>query len=161
MTRLALATVVLAVGCGSVRDTRGDQQLAASSAQPRAARPNPEPSVAPALTPLVDQPALVARNFVLPPGSFAEANLDMRDGTEAIAAFSADGDLEWNVHSHPAGGLAVHQEGVAMSGEIRFRADTAGQYSYLWTNRSQRELSLVVSIQLPGGAGIDSWHPEL
>jgi hypothetical protein len=106
-----------------------------------------------------DGAALVARNFAIAPGGYAECNLQLAAGVQVTATFRGDGPLAWNVHSHPDGGLAIHQEGVAPSGAIVFTSVEAGGYSYLWKNTGKTAVNLIVSMELPDGATIASWQP--
>jgi hypothetical protein len=155
MRHLVTILLALAVGCG------GGQAEPQEPAPQPAADPAPEePAPAPEAEPAEAGPPLVARNFEVPPGKFAEANLELAAGVEVTAAFRADGAVEWNVHSHPEGGVAIHQEGAAADGKITFTAPTPGGYSWLWTNKGESSVNLIISIELPDGARIVSWQPD-
>jgi len=154
MKHLHAFLLALAVGCG------GGQVEPANPVVPTAEAPAPlDPEVEPA-EPVEAGPPLVARNFEIAPGKFAEANLELPAGVAVTAAFRADGAVEWNVHSHPEGGVAIHQEGTAADGKIQFTAEAAGGYSWLWTNKGDQPVNLIVSIELPDGARIVSWQPD-
>jgi len=102
---------------------------------------------------------VVARNFALGPGQFAEVNIDMPGDGALRAAFRANAPVRWDVHSHPEGGVVIHQEGEGDEGAVEFRALAAGMYSCLWRNEGAEPVDLIVSVELPSGARIDSWHP--
>jgi len=158
MRAIGLVWVVAAIGCGGA----GTQQPEASPPAPVEGAPAVETDGAAAADEAgeADGSHLVARNFAVAPGKFAEINLELAAGVEVNAAFRADGDLQWNVHSHPEGGVAIHQEGTGSEGKISFVAATDGGYSYLWTNNGDAEVNIVISVELPAGARIVSWHPE-
>ncbi len=147
--------VALAVGCGGGQAETEDPALHSAETPASVEQPAAESSA-----PAESGPPLVARNFEIAPGKFAEANLELAAGIEVTAAFRADGAVEWNVHSHPEGGVAIHQEGTAADGKISFTAETAGGYSWIWTNKGDATVGLIVSIELPEGARIVSWQPD-
>ncbi len=152
MQHLHTILLALAVGCGG-------GQAESQDPEPHNAEisaPVEDPSAEPAES----GPRLVARNFEVAPGKFAEANLELAAGVEVTAAFQADGAVEWNVHSHPQGGVAIHQDGIAADGKISFTAATTGAYSWLWTNKGEEAVNLIISIELPDGARIVSWQPD-
>ncbi len=103
---------------------------------------------------------IVARNFVVAPGKFAEVNLELPARARIVAVFRADAPVEWNVHSHPEGGVAIHKEGTGTDGTIEHVADKAGGYSVLWKNAGAKDVNLIVSLEMPSGARIHSWVPD-
>ncbi len=99
-------------------------------------------------------------DVVLAPGDFAEINLEMADGSATDVAFdSAGGPLEWNVHSHDGDKVAVHAEGVAADGKVRFAAPGAGLYSYLWKNSGTKPVRLTARLTAQGAVRVHSIHP--
>ena len=150
MRRASIVLLVWIAACGG------------SQTEPDVPEPNPrEPVVSPA--PAAEPPpesTIVARNFAIDPGNFAEVNLDLQKGGDITAAFQGDGPVAWNVHSHPEGGVAIHQEGVDASGQIEFEAPSTGGYSVLWTNNGDQVVNLIVSLEIKPGGQIVSWVPE-
>lgn len=160
MTQRFRTSVVLAAGLAG--------SIACGGARPEPVAPAPAVEAAPSEPEVADEQReqreppesrIVARNFDVAPGKFAEVNLEVDEGVEVTAAFQGNGDIEWNVHSHPVGGVAIHQEGVGSQGKISFAAASTGGYSVLWTNAGESTVSLIVSVELPAGARIVSWVP--
>lgn len=99
-------------------------------------------------------------DVVLAPGEFAEINLDMAAGSATDVAFeAAGGPLEWNVHSHDGDKVAIHAEGAAADGKVRFAAPGAGLYSYLWKNSSTKPVRLTAHLASQGAVRVQSIHP--
>lgn len=120
----------------------GDRVSAPSEAEP----PTPTP------TPL--------DGVVLEPGKFAEINFEMAAGATTEVAFQATGGpLEWNVHSHDGGKVAIHAEGTGADGTVRFVAPSAGPYSYLWKNSGSTTVQLTARLASQGAVRVQSIHP--
>lgn len=102
----------------------------------------------------------VMRNFAIAPGKFAELNVTMAAGSRAVAKFRGDGIVAWDVHSHPAAGVRIHDSGEAPSGEVELVAEADGGYSFLWKNTGNAPVELVVSVELGPGVTVDSWVPD-
>lgn len=99
-------------------------------------------------------------NVVLAPGQAAEINLEMAAGSATTVTFqSAGGPLEWNVHSHDGDKVAVHAEGTAADGTVRFSAPGAGLFSYLWKNSGSATVRLTARLASQGGVRVQSVHP--
>jgi hypothetical protein len=105
-------------------------------------------------------PAPITRHVAIAAGEFAEVNLVLPAGATVDVTFEAGAPVAWNIHSHPAGEVVIHQEGTSDEGTIPFTAASAGGYSYLWENKGADPVELDVTVRLPDGAHIDSWHPE-
>ncbi len=109
-------------------------------------------AAAPTPTPLED--------VVLLPGKFAEINLEMAAGSTTDVTFqAAGGPLEWNVHSHDGDKVAIHAEGSAADGKVRFAAPRAGFYSYLWKNSGSTPVRLTARLAAQGTVRVQSIHP--
>lgn len=107
---------------------------------------------APTPTPLED--------VVLEPGKFAEINLEMAAGSATDVTFqAAGGPLEWNVHTHDGDKVAIHAEGTAADGKVRFAAPRAGLYSYLWKNSGSTPVRLTARLATQGTVRVHSIHP--
>ncbi len=99
------------------------------------------------------------RNVTVPPGKFAELNLNMPPGGSAVATFEASSELAWNMHSHPAGTLVIHDEGVSASGRLELSAKGEGIHSFLWKNDGSTNIELDVKTVLSSGVTVHSWVP--
>jgi hypothetical protein len=104
--------------------------------------------------------AVTTRQFTVAPGEFAELNLQLPAAATVEVGFTASAPVAWNIHSHPAGEVVIHREGIAAEADVPFTADTAGGYSYLWENKNAEPLDLEIRVRLPDGSTVDSWHPE-
>lgn len=100
-------------------------------------------------------------NVVVEPGKFAEINLEMAAGSATDVTFEAAAPLEWNVHSHDGDKVAVHAEGTAAAGKVRFAAPRAGLYSYLWKNSGSTPVRLTARLAAQGTVRVQSIHPTL
>jgi hypothetical protein len=102
-------------------------------------------------------PALsLERRETVAPGKGLEVNLVFDAGGGATAVFHATGALfEWNVHSHPEGGLVIHEKGSGSDGRITFRAKTKGVYSFAWENLGAEAASLEVTVT--GDPNVREW----
>lgn len=100
---------------------------------------------------------LLSHTWVVKPGKFAEANLKMDEGVQLSATFASTDLLLWNVHSHPGGQEAIHQQGEGTAGTIEFTAPAAGTYSLLWQNDNSSSVKLEVKIE--GKVRLESWLP--
>ncbi len=107
---------------------------------------------APSSTPIED--------IVVEPGKFVEINLEMAAGAVTEVTFAAvGGPVAWNVHSHDGDKVAIHAEGDAAAGTLRFAAPSAGLYSYLWQNSGQVPVRLTARLQAQGAVRVRSIHP--
>lgn len=102
----------------------------------------------------------LSRTFDLGPGDFAEANLVLPAGGTVRATFDAASvAVAWNVHSHPGDQVVMHDQGTAATRIIEFTAPAAGPFSLMWENTAGAATTLSVTLELPDGAEVDSWHP--
>jgi hypothetical protein len=107
------------------------------------------------------QPGDLERSFALAPGAFAEANLELPAGGTVRATFDAGAvPVHWDVHSHPGDEVVIHDQGQATNGTLEFTPPEAGPFSLLWENRAAASTQLAVTLELPPGASVHSWHPE-
>jgi hypothetical protein len=56
--------------------------------------------------------------------------------------------------------VKIHDSGSAADAEIPFTAADAGVYSYLWENHGTAAVTLEVTLALPAGGRVHSWHPQ-
>jgi hypothetical protein len=97
--------------------------------------------------------------WTVPPGRFAEVNLEVPQAGAFQARFSASAPLEWDIHSHPAPKtVVIHENGNADAGTIEFRAPAGGKFSVLWMNKTNAPVQLTVS--LDGDAVVHSIAPR-
>ena len=104
----------------------------------------------------------IVREFSIEPGKFAELNMNMTAGAEAVADFEVKGGkVAWDIHSHPnQDQVVIHDKGTAGQGQIAFRCPGKGLYSFLWKNEGVDVVTLRVSVSLQGDVQIHSWHPK-
>ena len=74
-------------------------------------------------------------------------------------AFSGDGALSWDVHSHPAGEVVTHQHGDGQQGTFAFTPPAAGAYSVMWRNPGDAPVSILLQVSLQGEGALESTHP--
>lgn len=81
----------------------------------------------------MDPPLDDEHAWTIPPGDFAEVNIELEAGEGFELSFLASAPLAWDVHSHGESDDAVlHRNGTAANGTIRFEATEAGTYSVLF-----------------------------
>jgi hypothetical protein len=129
---LGLVTAFPVLGaCGATRPTDSAKSAAASS-------------------------LAIERHESIAPGKGLEVDLTFEAGAEATAVFNATGGtFAWNVHSHPDGGVVIHDKGDGSVGSFSFRAKTAGVYSFAWTNIGAQPAALAVKVT--GDPAIREW----
>lgn len=102
----------------------------------------------------------VFEGVAVDPGKFAEINLNMGEGSSLEVDFRAEGGpLEWNVHSHEGDKVAIHAEGAATEGTVRFAAPRAGLFSVLWKNAGSSPVRLTARFTSRGTLRLHSLHP--
>lgn len=115
-------------------------------AQPFACRPEASPRIR-----AEGEPILSHLHTIVEPGRSAEINLAFDGPNAADATFKAESSLAWNVHSHPDGGVVIHQNGKSADGVIQFRAPNAGTFSFMWKNESSGPVALDVDVAAESG----------
>jgi len=108
-------------------------------------------AAAPTPTPLANDSHPSHVHSIVEVGRGVEINLVFDGPHAATATFRAESPLEWNVHSHPDGGVVVHQSGNAADGAIQFRAPNAGTFSFLWKNKTSGPIALDVDLDTEPG----------
>jgi hypothetical protein len=139
--------------------------LAATGSPAGAAGPggDPVPVQAPAVTP--DAPRIMVFSWTLYPRMWAEVDLRLAAGAEAVAEVTAEGgEVSWNLHAHPVEAspatFVVLAQGAATSATIRCAPDAPGFYSYLFGNdRSPDPVRLRVELRLSGAARLEGIKP--
>ena len=122
------AIVFLALTTAACAATRGAADAPAAGSATK--------DVAPAAT----------RDVTVAPKKGYEINLRFAGGAELRGSFTSTMPLQWNVHSHPTGGVVIHLQGTGKDGDIRFRAPADGAYSLMWKNDGDAPATLHVSI---------------
>lgn len=98
-----------------------------------------------------------SRTFQVEPGKFAEVNVRMVKGTRVVATFKASAPVDWNTHSHPSGKTVIHSQGKDQAGTASITAEKRNTYSLLWENKTDKKVTLEVTLDLPRGTEVDSW----
>jgi hypothetical protein len=93
-------------------------------------------------------------------GQGVELNYELAQGARLEGAFSGDGALGWDVHSHAGEAVTIHQRGDGQQGTFVFTAPAAGGYSVQWTNAGAGPVSLLLQVRLQGEGKLDSSRPD-
>lgn len=101
-------------------------------------------------------PILSHLHAIVEPGRGVEINLAFDGPNASAATFKAESPLAWNVHSHPDGGVVIHQNGKSADGVIQFRAPNAGTFSFMWKNESSGPVA--VDIDVAADPGVRELH---
>lgn len=110
----------------------------------------------PAGTP--DAPRSMVFSWTLYPRMWAEIDLRLTAGAEAVAEVTAEGgEVSWNLHSHPVeespATFVVLAQGAAARATVRCAPDAPGFYSYLFGNdRTPGTVRLRIELRLSGDA---------
>lgn len=84
---------------------------------------------------IVPDDNLVRQTATLRTPGFNEVNVIMEANATFTFAFNASGDVKWDVHSHPPGGVKYWDQGVSASHAGAFTAPERGIYSLLFQNQ--------------------------
>lgn len=89
------------------------------------------------------------RRLEVPGDGFAEANLEMREGTTIVYDWNTTADriLRFDVHTHEDGEVRVHRETTGASGEGSYEAARDGAVSLLWENPDGEAAPLDVTVE--------------
>ncbi len=152
MRRLArasmLATLIVTASAPSAH--------AAGPGDPRIVQALPEPG---------DAPRVMSFSWTLYPRMWAELDLRLAAGAQAVAEVTADGgDVSWNLHSHPPDApptaFVTLAQGVASRATIRCAPDAPGQYSYLFGNdRNAGPVRVRIELRLTGEGRLEAVKP--
>jgi hypothetical protein len=83
-------------------------------------------------------------------GGFLELNLRMEAGDRISYDWSSDAPVEFNIHTHGAGGVQDFVQEQATAKSNHFEAPADGVYSLMWENKATR--SVTVSYAVSGQA---------
>jgi hypothetical protein len=112
-----------------------------------------------------DAPRTMTFSWTLYPRMWAEVDLRLVAGAEAVAEVTAEGgEVTWNLHSHPnpdsPATFVVLGQGAARQTSVRCAPDTSGFYSYLFGNdKAAVPVRLRVEITLRGEARLEGVKP--
>lgn len=84
---------------------------------------------------IVPEDNLVRQTATLRTPGFNEVNVIMEENATFTFAFNATGDVKWDVHSHPPGGVKYWDQGTGASHAGSFTAPARGIYSLLFQNQ--------------------------
>ena len=154
MRRRSLASILVALAAGGASATMGPGLTGITA--PALAQ---TPAVAP------DAPRTMAFSWTLYPKMWAEVDLRLVAGAEAVAEVTAEGgEVTWNLHSHPnpeaPATFVVLGQGAASQASVRCAPETSGFYSYLFENdRAAGPVRLRVELRLRGEARLVAVKP--
>jgi hypothetical protein len=122
----------------------------------------PRLAQAPAIT--ADAPRVMAFTWTLYPGMWAELDLRLAAGAEAQAEITVEGgEVSWNLHTHPPDtpptAFVTLERGTAARATVRCAPESAGWYSYLFTNDAAGSIRLHVALRLTGDGRLDAVKP--
>jgi hypothetical protein len=112
-----------------------------------------------------DVPRVMAFSWTLYPRMWAEIDLRLAAGAEAVAEVTTEGgEVRWNLHVHPSdtapAAFVTLAQGVTASETIRCAPEGSGRYSYLFENDGNAgPLRLRVQLRLTGDARLDAVKP--
>jgi hypothetical protein len=118
---------------------------------------------APAVGP--DAPRLMVFTWTLYPRMWAEIDLRLPAGAEAVADVTAEGgEVSWNLHAHPIEAspetFVTLGQGMAARATVRCAPDASGRYSYLFENGgSAGPLRLRIELKLTGDGRLEGVKP--
>jgi hypothetical protein len=127
----------------------------------------PAPMVAQASVPAAspDVPRVMAFTWTLYPRMWAEIDLRLVAGAEAVAEIAAEGgEVSWNLHVHPVEAspatFVTLAQGMAARATVRCAPDADGRYSYLFGNDGNAgPVRLHIELRLRGGARLEAVKP--
>ena len=104
-------------------------------------------------------------SWTLYPRMWAEIDIRLAAGAEAVAEVTAEGgEVSWNLHSHPVEAspatFVILAQGAAARATVRCAPDAPGLYSYLFGNdRSPGTVRLRIELRLSGDARLVGVKP--
>lgn len=127
----------------------------------------PVPMVAQAPVPSAspEVPRVMAFTWTLYPKMWAEIDLRLGAGAEAVADVAVEGgEVNWNLHVHPVEAspatFVTLAQGVAVRATVRCASDTDGRYSYLFGNDGNAgPVRLRIELRLTGDARLEAVKP--
>jgi len=127
--------------------------------------PAPALAQAPAPADAPDVPRTMAFSWTLYPKMWAELDLRLAAGAEAVAEVTTEGgEITWNVHAHPnpesPTAFVVLSQGVAGQASVPIAPGTPGFYSYLFENdKSAGPVRLRIDLRLRGDGRLEAVRP--
>jgi hypothetical protein len=127
-----------------------------------AAQPGPVLAQAPAPP---DTPRTMLLSWTLYPSMWAEVDLKLGSGAEAVAEVTAEGgEVSWNLHLHPVEAepatVVTLAQGVSARATVRCRPDASGRYSFLFaSDGNPGPVRLRVELTLRGDARLEAIRP--
>jgi hypothetical protein len=112
-----------------------------------------------------DAPRVMSFSWTLYPRMWAELDLRLAAGAEAVAEVTAEGgDVSWNLHAHPPDApptaFVTLAQGVASRASVRCAPDAPGQYSYLFGNdRNAGPVRVRIELRLTGEGRLEAVKP--
>jgi hypothetical protein len=130
-----------------------------------AAGPGGGPALAQTSVGTPDAPRIMVFSWTLYPGMWAEIDIRLAAGAEAVAEVTAGGgEVSWNLHSHPVeespATFVILAQGAAARATVRCAPDAPGFYSYLFGNdRNPGTVRLHIELRLSGDARLVGVKP--
>jgi hypothetical protein len=121
--------------------------------------------VAPSAASSPADPRVMSFSWTLHPRMWAEVDLRMEAGAEAIAEVSVEGgEVSWNLHRHPSEfapeTFVTLERGVGRRASVRCAAAEAGWYSYLVGNDAGTgPVRVHIELRLSGEARLRAVKP--
>jgi hypothetical protein len=112
-----------------------------------------------------EAPRVMSFAWTLYPRMWAELDLRLAAGAEAVAEITAEGgDVSWKLHSHPPEApptaFVMLAQGVASRATVRCASDAPGQYSYLFGNdRNAGPVRVRIELTLTGEGRLEAVKP--
>ncbi|HWC03956.1 MAG TPA: hypothetical protein VHF87_14460 [Methylomirabilota bacterium] len=112
-----------------------------------------------------DAPRVMAFSWTLYPRMWAEIDLRLAAGAEAVAEVTVEGgEVSWNLHVHPEDAKPMAfltlQQGSAAHATVRCAPDESGRYSYLFGNDGNPgPVRLRIELRLRGDARLEAIRP--
>lgn len=110
-------------------------------------------------------PRVMRFQWTLYPRMWAELDLRLAAGAEAVAEVVAEGgEVSWNLHLHPLDApptaVVMLAQGVGPRATVRCAPDAPGQYSYLFGNdRNAGPVRLRIELTLTGEGRLEAVKP--
>jgi len=153
MRRRSLVSILVSLAVG----------VSSASVVSSAGLPSPALAQTPADAP--DAPRTMAFSWTLYPKMWAELDLRLAAGAEAVAEVTTEGgEVTWNLHAHPIpespATFVVVNQGVAGRASVRYAPEAPGFYSYLFeADRTSGPVRLRIELTLRGDARLEAVKP--
>lgn len=92
---------------------------------------------------IADTWAAQSFEHVVAPKKVVEECMHLAAGAEVTYSFTASAPIEFNIHYHTGKSVVfpVKREGVSVVQDL-FRAESAQEYCWMWTNRTNEPVSM-------------------